>query len=101
MRAWVCLLAASSCNPAEPATSGTPDPPSIQSAAEPEAPRPVAAPTAKPAPKAVSEGPWEAAELTWRFDHPKLGEMVVVVHVPATTARVPMLVTMHGLGESE
>jgi iron(III)-salmochelin esterase len=42
----------------------------------------------------------EAQELTWRWDDSPVGKMVVVVSIPATREPLPVLITMHGLGES-
>ncbi|MEZ4439969.1 MAG: alpha/beta hydrolase-fold protein [Polyangiaceae bacterium] len=42
----------------------------------------------------------EARTLTLRFDDTPVGEMVVVVAIPATREPLPLLIAMHGLGES-
>lgn len=111
-RVWPLLLALA-CNPtaserpsppaSAPAAVSSSQPMPPPSAATTTAPRsdPTPATPRPPTEKPADEGPWEAAELTWRIRHAELGEMVVVVHVPATRERVPMLITMHGLGESE
>ena len=52
---------------------------------------------ASPAPVA----PTPARELTWRWDHTPVGPMVVVVSIPETDRKLPVLIAMHGLGESE
>ena len=108
-RLWPLLLALA-CNPTARDSPG-PSPRSASPAERPSASTAPGAPTASapPATKddpsaevpSAKEGPWEAAELTWRIPHAELGEMVVVVHVPATSQRLPVLVAMHGLGESE
>ena len=54
-----------------------------------------------PATSAEAVAPSPARELTWRWDDSPVGPMVVVVSVPATSARLPVLIAMHGLGESE
>jgi iron(III)-salmochelin esterase len=100
-RLWP-LWFALACNPTARESPG-PSPVSASAAEPPRTVAPNAASAeASAAPAAApNEGPWPAAELTWRFPHAELGEMVVVVHVPATAQRLPVLVTMHGLGESE
>lgn len=48
----------------------------------------------------VADGPWDAEELTWSYDASDIGRTRVVVHVPATKERLPVLIAMHGLGEA-
>ena len=80
--------------PAEPTASAAPSP-SVTAA-------PTATATATSNASALEPmPPTPARELTWRWKDSPVGPMVVVVSVPETAKRLPVLIAMHGLGESE
>jgi len=105
MRWWVCaLLVVVACTEEPPAA---PEPPA---ATPPSAPTMTASPSSRrsaptPAsastpPAALPEGPWPAAEITWRFDDTPAGRIDVVVTVPETKQRLPVLIALHGQTEA-
>lgn len=81
-------------SPAPPAISARS--PSSSATAAPSATTPSPAPTA-PRPR---EGPWSATEKTWRFDDTPAGRIDVVVTVPDTRVRLPVLIALHGQTEA-
>ena len=108
------VLALSACRdhgqePAEPsatvpATASATSPGSATSTSDPvasgAATKPTDAPTSDTA-APTSTAPVEAQEHTWRWKDSPVGPMVVVVSVPRTAEKLPVLIAMHGLGESE
>jgi enterochelin esterase-like enzyme len=80
---------------AAPVTSGTP----VRASAQANAP--AAASTIEASPPAASRAiDSPIRNLTWRYDDSVAGPMAVVVRVPATKERLPVVVAFHGMGES-
>lgn len=109
MRYLLLALALLSCTeeprvaPSRPASAA----PSVPaSSASPAVTAPASTATAPLAPSATAstpppvEGPWPAAELTWRFDDTPAGRIDVVVTVPETKQRLPVLIALHGQTEA-
>jgi hypothetical protein len=65
-------------------------------------PTPASRPSALPPPSSAAPEVRPAAELTWSFPDTPIGKMSVVVSVPARRGdeRFPLLIAMHGRGET-
>jgi hypothetical protein len=91
-----CLVALAACSGPAPPASATSAPPSASSA-----PPVVASSAPAPVASAAVEGPWEKQVVTWDYADSAVGKTSVVIVSPRTDRRLPVLVTLHGLGEAE
>ncbi len=104
MRTLLLALALVSCTEeprVAPTSSATAS--SVPTSSTPPAPTAVPSAPSAPAPSATAravEGPWPAAEHTWRFDDTPAGRIDVVVTVPETKKRLPVLIALHGQTEA-
>jgi len=106
MRHLLLALTLVACTEEPRVAPARPAPTESSSRPAPTAPPASAAPsvTATAVPSAEGspepEGPWPAVEKTWRFDDTPAGRIDVVVTVPSTRVRLPVLIALHGQTEA-